>query len=46
MNCGAPDVGSDLAEIFHPLGGQLLCDRSYAQTAQAFPDRVALAVRN
>jgi hypothetical protein len=30
--CGAPEGRSDLAEIFHLLGAQLLCDRSYAQT--------------
>jgi hypothetical protein len=37
MSCGAREGRSDLAEIFHPLGAQLLCDRSYAQTDQAFP---------
>jgi hypothetical protein len=46
MICGGLDGRSDLAEIFHLLGAQLLCDRSYAQTDQALPDRVALAVRN
>ena len=45
-SCGAPDGRSDLAEIFHPLGGQLLGDRSYAQTDQAFPDRISLALRH
>ena len=30
--CGAPEGRGDLAEIFHLLGAQLLCDRSYAQT--------------
>ena len=30
--CGAPEGRSDLAEIFHLLGAQLLWDRSYAQT--------------
>ena len=46
MSCGAPGGRSDLAEIFHPLGGQLLCDRSYAQTDEAFAYRIALAVRS
>jgi hypothetical protein len=43
---GAPDGRSDLAEIFHPLGAQLLCDRSYAQTDEAFPYRISLALRH
>jgi hypothetical protein len=46
MSCGTPDGRSDLTEIFHPLGAQLLGDYSYAQTDQTFPDRVALAVRD
>ena len=44
--CGAPDGSSGLAEIVHPLGAELLSCCSYAQTDQAFPYRIALAVRD
>ena len=46
MSFGTPDGRSDLTEIFHPLGAQLLCDRSYAQTDEAFPYRISPAVRH